>query len=65
MCSTLVPAAEEITADQSTCLFKAAGLSVEDFNSSSTLKTRASVKHKHGKSNTWSSTLLTEPVTCC
>lgn len=39
MRSTLIPAAEEITADQSTCLFKAADLSVEDFHSSSTLKT--------------------------
>lgn len=44
MCSTLVPAAEEIAEDQSTCSFKAAGLSVEDFHSSSALKTTASVK---------------------
>lgn len=45
MCSPLVPAREEITADQSRCLFKAAGLSVGDFHSSSTPKTTASVKH--------------------
>lgn len=44
MCNTLVHTAEEITADQSTCLFKAADLPVGDSHSSSTLKTAASVK---------------------
>lgn len=49
MCSTLVPAAEEITADQSTGLFKVSGLSAEDFLSSGTLKTAAKVKHSMEK----------------
>lgn len=42
--ATLVHTTEEITKDQSTCLFKTADLSVGDFLSSSTLKTTASVK---------------------
>lgn len=46
MGSPLVPAREEVTEDQSRCLFKAAGLSAEDFHSSSTPKTAASVIHK-------------------
>jgi len=43
-CATLVHATKEITTAQSTCLFKAADLSVGYFHSSSTLNTTANMK---------------------
>lgn len=44
MSKALVHMTEELPKDQSVCLFRAADLPVEDFHSSSTLQTTASVK---------------------